>query len=870
MKHIKRLTTILLTALLLVGCQEELPHSARIEAGKESLSFMQTSGSQTVKVTTSHAWTAVSSATWLTVSPDNGGAGTHELTLTAVANTSTVARTAQVDIQVGHKISTIKVSQAQQDVLGLDRNSEVVSWPAGSVEFTLSTNMTDYEVTSDATWLKPSTTKAVKKETLLLAYDENPTYDARSATVTVSSGKLSSKVTVTQGGRGALYFVISRDTVEAADTRYELSLMKNTTSNGLRLIDAAPWISLPPRSKAAPTEERIRLSLQPNTKTESRKARLVINDSSTGALLTDTFTLVQRGRENVLQPEIKSYEAAVAGETFDIPVVASGPFEVELPKDALWLSGSTGVQLGGTLRFKVEENTRPEARTAVIVLRLQSDVPVEATITVTQAAAKVTDTDLIPRLYNLLEGSVVIETVPVNLGAFRATIDYDAGEPSNWVHDIYSSGGKLHFRVDDNGAAEKRSAVIHLAPEDKEAVDIRINQSGTKGVYIELHRPGTLASFIDFSKMGRYKSVRLVSEYGINADDINTLRNKALAVEEINLAGVAMVNLPESAFEGNRTLEKITLPEGLRSIGNAAFADSRLKVLEYSGSRMLQAIGDRAFENCSALKIQGVFMASLQSIGERAFAGAFTESESNYLDLMGTSGLRTIGKEAFRACNTLTAFRLPVHLSEIGEGAFSECYNLKGNLDGVFQLPGSLTTIGAEAFYNCKNLTGVLVLPISLRELGDRAFMRCAALGGLDLSNCRLTTIGAEVFKESLSNLSTSADKLEVPRGVTTVASSAFEDTGFKEVDLPETLATIGRRAFYNCRQLSTVTCRRTAPVPALDPDYPAETFGGVDLTGQRTLKVNPQAKKAYLTDPLWIKATPEAGGNIVWTIEDI
>ena len=122
MKHIKRLATIFLIALLLAGCQEELPHSARIEAGKENLSFAQVTGAQTVKVTTSHAWTAVSSGSWLTVSLDSGGAGTYELTLTAAANTSTVARSAQVDIQVGHKISTIKVSQAQQDVLGLDRN----------------------------------------------------------------------------------------------------------------------------------------------------------------------------------------------------------------------------------------------------------------------------------------------------------------------------------------------------------------------------------------------------------------------------------------------------------------------------------------------------------------------------------------------------------------------------------------------------------------------------------------------------------------------------------------------------------------------------------------------------------------------------
>ena len=151
--------------------------------------------------------------------------------------------------------------------------------------------------------------------------------------------------------------------------------------------------------------------------------------------------------------------------------------------------------------------------------------------------------------------------------------------------------------------------------------------------------------------------------------------------------------------------------------------------------------------------------------------------------------------------------------------------------------------------------------------------MRCAALQGLDLSACRLTAIGVEVFKESLSSVSGISDnsgKLTVPSGVTLVAASAFEDTGFTEVDLPATLAEIGRRAFYNCRNLSVVTCRRTGKVPVLDADYPAETFGGVDITGQRTLKVNPQAKKAYQTDLSWMKATPMTGGSIVWKIEDI
>lgn len=860
-KRIKITIISLLLGLLMAGCQEELPQSAQIEKGKENLTFAQGSGTRTVKIIASHSWTAVSSGAWLTVSPDKGGAGTYELTLTAAANSTGSSRTGEVNIQVGHKISTVKVSQAQKDALGLDRNSEVVAWPAGSVEFTLSANVDDYEIISDADWLQPSLTKAMTDLALVLAYEENTTYEERTGTVTVTNGALTSSVRVTQGGRGALYFVIDRAEVAASDTQYEVVLMKNTGLSGLHLPDDAPWITLPSDTRAMPEEERLILTLQANTEVEPREARLVIRDESTGVLLTDTFTLVQRGIENLLLPETDRYEVTVEGEEFGIPVTASGPFEVILPEDAPWLTGSAGVQLGGTLQFAAEANTRPQPRQAVIVLRLQSEIPVEAAITVIQPGAEVTDADRIPRLYNLLELGTVIETNPVNLGAFRATVGYDSGEPVGWVNDIYANGGKLHFRVEENSTDAKRSATIHLSLDTGEPVHIRINQSGTGQAYLELETPGTLASFIDYSNKKHYKSVRLRAKNGINTDDINTLRNTTLAIGEIDLSEVVLTEVPEGAFRGNRTLRRMVLPKGLQTIGNEAFADSRVEEMAFGDTPALTSIGDRAFEGCPDLVVRS-FPAGLLWIGERAFAGAFSGSEVDHLDLSAAAALRTIGKEAFKACNTLTRLSLPVNLTEIGEGAFSECYNLSGTLE----LPTLLATIGTEAFYNCKHLSGTLKLPASLSQLGGRAFMKCRALEVLDLSVSRLSVIGVETFKESFT--APSENKLAIPSGVTSIAAGAFEDTGFAEVDLPATLTEIGRRAFYNCRNLSTVICRPTGSLPVLDTDYPAETFGGIGLAGQRTLKVSTDLIDTYKSDTAWSLAAPATGSGMVWVVE--
>lgn len=69
------------------------------------------SGRLTVTVDTNIAWTAVSSASWLTISP-SGGASTGTINATYAVNTSTNSRTGTITVRAGNLIDTCIVTQA--------------------------------------------------------------------------------------------------------------------------------------------------------------------------------------------------------------------------------------------------------------------------------------------------------------------------------------------------------------------------------------------------------------------------------------------------------------------------------------------------------------------------------------------------------------------------------------------------------------------------------------------------------------------------------------------------------------------------------------------------------------------------------------
>lgn len=155
-------------------------------------------------------------------------------------------------------------------------------------------------------------------------------------------------------------------------------------------------------------------------------------------------------------------------------------------------------------------------------------------------------------------------------------------------------------------------------------------------------------------------------------------------LEHIELAGAQTENgiIPDNALPARNQLTYISLPLNTQTIGNGAFTNNK-KLIKISMPDSVRSVGDYAFDGCISLT-----------------------------DIVIPAGADSIGEAAFRDCQSLTKFTLPAGVTEIPAYCFTKCAFTE------FYVGPQVTFVGEGAFSDCNELKDIYFYGDTAPELG--------------------------------------------------------------------------------------------------------------------------------------------------------
>ena len=302
------------------------------------------------------------------------------------------------------------------------------------------------------------------------------------------------------------------------------------------------------------------------------------------------------------------------------------------------------------------------------------------------------------------------------------------------------------------------------------------------------------ASAYDFSALNKY-DIELFYTINENGTSVSVVK------------GPELYSSPQIVIPGTVTNDGVTYM--VTSIGAEAFMNSGVTDIDMSDN--IESIQGNAFYNSSLSTVVNLSK-GLKSIGR----SAFENSKISSIELH--EGLESIGYRAF--CNTpLSSIEIPSSVTLIDEWAFYNCRKLEfvklgTNIKNIksctfldcaslktVELPEGLETIEERAF-SCPNGQGLtsISFPSTLQKIGREAFTSCS-FETVVLPNS-VKTVGYRAFFgcKRLKEMTFSSGITEIPDGCLSSCESLIK------VTIPEGITKIGTNAFYECKTLSSIS----------------------------------------------------------------
>lgn len=489
---------------------------------------------------------------------------------------------------------------------------------------------------------------------------------------------------------------------------------------------------------------------------------------------------------------------------------------------------------------------------------------------------------------------VVPQTVAAGTTLFSITI---GGVPYKFTKNeafTYVSGKMMNFgiKVDKqtgSGAYKLTLVSESITPWENDLVS---HDATTKEYIVINSTPGGLKNAITAANKD-YTQVRNLKITGqINAKDFYFMRDSMLRLSALNLKEVRIKGwgkneeneenmddqIPNSAFYfiqtvgGSNSLNRIVLPDTLKSIGSNAFYGCKY----LSGSLIIPEgvteIKRGAFNGCIGLNGILSLPSTLKKLGNRGeddmgdegtdyYGGVFQNCRNLTGNLILPDNLELIRGYCFSGCSGLYGeLRLPAKLKRMGNCAFSSCSGFTGSLsipqgitalpseafhncgfNGTLTLHNGITNIANDAFANC-HFKGELHLPKSLKVISENAFCNNDFSGTLTLPST-LTHIGSNAFAYNWRLMGI----LDIPQEVESIGEYAFSNCKMLEgIIFPESMETIRQGAFNECYGINSIICKGTMPA-----HIESGAFDGV-AKDNFTLEVPESAISQYQAAPGW------------------
>lgn len=244
--------------------------------------------------------------------------------------------------------------------------------------------------------------------------------------------------------------------------------------------------------------------------------------------------------------------------------------------------------------------------------------------------------------------------------------------------------------------------------------------------------------------------------------------------------GDADLRIEDRAFYGCTKIPELTLTENVRYLGGAAFGGTKITVVTVNSN------GSVTFKDGAFVSAYGGSSVQTLHIGKGL---ANVDISAVFGGTNAVLATVTVDKENNYYYEGSDGVIYDKHLSEEQVNVPTKILYYPILKEGEYELPGSITTIGANVFVCRQKLTKVTI-GANVTEIGNAAFKDCTALTEV-------------VWKKPVA----SAEGVTAEEQALTLGDNVFSGCyGFTAFVLPARVTSIGEGAFQNCKYMTTFT----------------------------------------------------------------